>query len=218
MSYISHFFPSSQCIDCFFFSVVHLPSVFTVTTSLKGPVPSLFCARTLNWYVVSGSKPDTSIQSWPPGTAVETQSCGPKRSLFILQESGDKQEAKEDTGRRRIDGNWSSSGWSSSHSCFHMTRIKWKYDTPQTQWRSVSSKPLMKHSEAEPFDCWKHEFDLMRPCCAQKLRSIASMHDICLIIATWSTQPFACSCPHLYNIIQQQHYNFMCNNSRAGFQ
>ncbi|TNN76636.1 hypothetical protein EYF80_013088 [Liparis tanakae] len=63
---------------------VHLPSVFTVTTSLKGPVPSLFWARMLNWYVVSGSKPGTTIQSWPPGTGLESQSCGPKRSLFSL--------------------------------------------------------------------------------------------------------------------------------------
>lgn len=62
----------------------HSPSVFTVTTSLKGPVPSLFWAKTLNWYVVSGSKPGTTIHSWPPGTGIETQSCGPKCSLFTL--------------------------------------------------------------------------------------------------------------------------------------
>ena len=66
------------------------PSVFTVTTSLKGPVPSLFWARTLNWYVVSGSKPGTTIQSWPPGTGMESQSCGPKCSLFSLHRSQDE--------------------------------------------------------------------------------------------------------------------------------
>lgn len=66
------------------------PSVFTVTTSLKGPVPSLFWARTLNWYVVSGSKLGTTIQSWPPGTGMESQSCGPKCSLFSLHRSQDE--------------------------------------------------------------------------------------------------------------------------------
>lgn len=38
------------------------PAVLTVTTSLKGPVPSLFCANTLNWYSVPGSSPGTTNQ------------------------------------------------------------------------------------------------------------------------------------------------------------
>lgn len=36
------------------------PVVLTVTTSLNGPVPSLFCANTLNWYSVPGSSPGTT--------------------------------------------------------------------------------------------------------------------------------------------------------------
>lgn len=38
------------------------PAVLTVTTSLNGPVPSLFCANTLNWYSVPGSSPGTTNQ------------------------------------------------------------------------------------------------------------------------------------------------------------
>lgn len=72
--------------------------MLTVTTSLKGPVPSLFWARMLNWYVVSGSKLGTTIQSWPPDTGMESQSCGPKRSLFSLDRSQGSQEVSGGTG------------------------------------------------------------------------------------------------------------------------
>lgn len=71
------------------------PAVLTVTTSLKGPVPSLFCANTLNWYSVPGSSPGTTNQVWAPETGIECQSCGPKSVLFDL-----KTKKKQKTGIR----------------------------------------------------------------------------------------------------------------------
>lgn len=60
------------------------PKVFTVTTSLKALVPSLFWARTLNWYAVSGSRASTSNQLGPGGTGKDSQSWGPNCARFIL--------------------------------------------------------------------------------------------------------------------------------------
>lgn len=60
--------------------------MLTVTTSLNGPVPSLFCANTLNWYSVPGSSPGTTNQVWAPETGIECQSWGPKSVLFDLDD------------------------------------------------------------------------------------------------------------------------------------
>ena len=67
--------------------------MFTVTSSLKALVPSLFWARTLNWYAVSGSRASTSSQLGPGGTGRDSQSWGPNCARFILPEReriGDK--------------------------------------------------------------------------------------------------------------------------------
>lgn len=54
----------------------------------------MFWARTLNWYVVSGSKVSTSSQLGPGGTDKDNQSWGPNCARFILakreREDGDK--------------------------------------------------------------------------------------------------------------------------------
>lgn len=121
-------------------SWVYSPSVFTVTTSLKGPVPSLFWARTLNWYVVSGSKPGTTIQSWPPGTGMESQSYGPKRSLFSLHRSHDEMQVhrQEKCWRNKSGG---------ERTFFFNLLDKMNIDLQQLQlYSSLFSAPVSSHS------------------------------------------------------------------------
>lgn len=72
------------------------PKVFTVTTSLKALVPSLFWARTLNWYAVSGSRVSTSSQLGPGGTDRDSQSWGPNCARFILAKA--KRERRQEGG------------------------------------------------------------------------------------------------------------------------
>ncbi|TNN73235.1 hypothetical protein EYF80_016566 [Liparis tanakae] len=61
------------------------PAVLTVTTSLNGPVPSLFCASTLNWYSVPGSSPGTTNHL---GSSHPRNSCAtwPEASYFSWSE------------------------------------------------------------------------------------------------------------------------------------
>lgn len=99
--------------------------MFTVTTSLKALVPSLFWARTLNWYAVSGSRASTSNQLGPGGTGKDSQSWGPNCARFILAKRNRKDRGQGSvvgyTGNTRVHAR-SSRRWQLVHLAFPGSR------------------------------------------------------------------------------------------------
>lgn len=78
-----------------------------VAISLKGPVPTLLCGRTLNWYSVAGTSPVTCrLEPEEEGTGTESHSCfsplSPTDICFNLQREKERgSEWREKEKRKR---------------------------------------------------------------------------------------------------------------------